>query len=115
MKNLKALRKKNKISQVDLARTMHVTQTTVSRWETGEIAPDAETIEQLADFFSVSVDYLLGRDTKEGNGDAIDPEVLEYIEELKNRDDLQMLIVAARDVTKEDIEKAIKIIKALKD
>ena len=112
---LKEIRKIKGLTQKQVAEHIGITQNAYSYWETGRNKIDNESLKKLADFFGVSVDYLLGRDTIEGSGENVDPEVLEYIEELKKRDDLQMLIVAARDVTKEDIEKAIKIIQALKD
>jgi transcriptional regulator with XRE-family HTH domain len=115
IKRLREVRKKKGLTQKQVAEHIGITQNAYSYWETGRNKIDNESLNKLADFFGVSVDYLLGRDTTEGGGDPVDPEVLEYIDELKKRDDLQMLIVAARDVTKEDIEKAIKIIQALKD
>ena len=68
---LAELRKKANISQASLAKKFKVTQHTVSRWETGDREPDNETLSKLADFFDVTIDYLLGRNTLEIN--AIDP------------------------------------------
>lgn len=61
MKSLKTLRKNRKVSQVQLANALHVTQATVSRWESGEVVPTTDYLEQLAEFFGVTTDYLLGR------------------------------------------------------
>lgn len=58
---LKDLRKSKKISQYVIAKLCNVTQTTVSKWEKGERDPDTETLIILADYFNVTVDYLLSR------------------------------------------------------
>ncbi|TCP61237.1 helix-turn-helix domain-containing protein [Baia soyae] len=55
------LRKKNKLSQEQLAKKFGVGRSTVAMWETGDRTPDADTIQKLADFFDTSTDYLLGR------------------------------------------------------
>lgn len=61
MEKLKEIRKSKKISQKEFAEHMNVAQNTVSRWETGERLMDSDTLVKAADFFNVSVDYLLGR------------------------------------------------------
>ncbi|TQI66756.1 XRE family transcriptional regulator [Clostridium sp. KNHs216] len=61
MEQLKTLRKQKKISQKKLAEDLHVTQATVSRWETGDMLPTIDILNEIADYFGVSVDYLLGK------------------------------------------------------
>ena len=58
---LKALRKERKISQVRLAIDLNLNQNTVSRYENMEREADYKTLILLADYFNVSIDYLLGR------------------------------------------------------
>lgn len=53
------LRKKKKMTQQDLADQLHVSNKTISRYETGEGLPDIETLKMMADIFGVSTDYLL--------------------------------------------------------
>ena len=59
---LKELRKKKKISQLKLALDLNMNQNTVSRYETMEREADYETLIKLADYFDVTLDYLLGRE-----------------------------------------------------
>ena len=59
---LRLLRKKHSLTQVHFAQILNVANGTVAMWETGKREPDFETILRIADFFHVSVDYLLGRD-----------------------------------------------------
>ena len=58
---LKELRQQHGISQLKLAMDLSVNQNTISRYETGEREADYKTLIRIADYFDVSVDYLLGR------------------------------------------------------
>lgn len=58
---LKELRKKRKISQLKLAMDLNMNQNTISRYETMEREADYRTLILFADYFDVSLDYLLGR------------------------------------------------------
>ncbi len=59
--NIRALREDRDLKQRELAALLHVSQNTYSQYETGTIALTAEHLVLLADFYGVSVDYLLGR------------------------------------------------------
>ena len=72
----------------------------------------AETLSKIAVYFDVSVDFLLGNEQKEKpliNGDE---ELTEYLEELKNRPEMRMLFSLTKGATKEEVEKAVRIIEA---
>lgn len=58
---LRELRKKKNISQVHLAMKLDMTQNSISRYESGAREADYRTLIAFADFFNVSLDYLLGR------------------------------------------------------
>ena len=58
---IKELRKKNQLTQVELAQKLNVTKGTVSTWETNSRTPSFDTLEQLCDMFRVGMDYLMGR------------------------------------------------------
>jgi len=57
---IKALREERGISQAQLARDMDIMQSAVGNWEAGVRKPSAKKIVQLADYFCVTADYLLG-------------------------------------------------------
>lgn len=59
---LRELRKQKKLSQSALAEIVGMSQATVASWENGTRKPDVETVSYLADYFGVTVDYLMGRD-----------------------------------------------------
>lgn len=58
---LKTLRKKRRISQLKLAIDLNMNQNSISRYENGEREADYETLIRFADYFNVSIDYLLER------------------------------------------------------
>lgn len=58
---LKELRNKKKISQVKLSIDLNLNQNTISRYENGLREADYKTLILFADYFDVSLDYLLGR------------------------------------------------------
>lgn len=58
---LKELRKSRGISQLKLAIDLNMNQNSISRYENGEREADCATLILFADYFDVSVDYLLGR------------------------------------------------------
>ena len=59
---LKELRMNKRLSQRELASLFKVSTGTVGNWEVGTREPDYATLTKLANFFGVSVDYLLGRE-----------------------------------------------------
>lgn len=58
---LKELRKSRGISQLKLAMDLNMNQNSISRYETGEREADYATLIKFADYFNVSIDYLLER------------------------------------------------------
>ncbi len=58
---LKEIRKAKGISQLKLAMELNTSQNTISRYETGEREPGLVELINIADYFDVSIDYLLER------------------------------------------------------
>ena len=67
MKNLKKLRKQRKISQLKLALDLGMNQNSISRYENGQREADYMTLIMIADYFDVSIDYLIGREDNHNN------------------------------------------------
>lgn len=61
LQNLKNIREDNDVKQRTLAKHLGVSQNTYSQYENGVISISPEMLIKLADYFDVSVDYLLGR------------------------------------------------------
>ena len=68
---IKDLRNKRRITQTDLAKGVHVTQQTITAWESGRAVPNATTLESIANYFNVSSYYLLGRTNKPISDDQL--------------------------------------------
>ena len=58
---LRELRKARNVSQLKLAMDLNTNQNTISRYETGDREPGIAELINIADYFDVSVDYLLER------------------------------------------------------
>ena len=61
MKRIKELRKQHGLSQIELGKVLNIAQNTLSAYERGSRDPDTDTLASIAQYFGVSVDYLLGR------------------------------------------------------
>lgn len=91
---LKMLRAEKQVNQVEIANFLQIDRSTYGKYETGDSSPDYDKLIKLADYFCVSIDYLLGRtevknplDTiaahHDGGGTDWTEEELESIEEFK--------------------------------
>ena len=82
---IKELRLLNGFNQVELAKRLGLTKQTISNWENNNIQPSIEMLEALADLFSVSTDYLLGRENnRELNSTGLTNEQLNHIQQIIN-------------------------------
>lgn len=61
---LKSLRTAKGLTQDELGKVLKISRSTVGMYENGSREPDYETLESIADYFNVDIDYLLGRTTK---------------------------------------------------
>ena len=83
---LKKLRKARKISQLKLALDLNMNQNTISRYENMEREADYETLVKFADYFGVSLDYLLGRTDDFNKPTDEAREVISYYNQLTKLD-----------------------------
>ena len=58
---IRELRLMHRLSQTELAKSLHVSQQVITKWENGKSEPSSSAINNLASYFDVSADYLLGR------------------------------------------------------
>ena len=112
---LRELRQMRGYSQEELAKQLGLSKSAISMYERGARTPDFETMELLADFFNVDMNYTLGKVI--GSTYYIKPEAAEAAEaakELYERDELRVLFDAARDVSEEDIRYVATLLEKLK-
>jgi len=115
---LKTLRQQTGVSQAELAQAIGVDQSSVGKYEgAAQVIPSAEVLVRIADYFGVSVDYLLGRTMYPTPSEQIndDPELTEYLHHLANRKEMRMLFKTTKNTTKADVEEAVRIIEAIRN
>ncbi|MBQ8606129.1 MAG: helix-turn-helix transcriptional regulator [Clostridia bacterium] len=61
MNRIRELRENAELRQIDVANATGIDQKTLSNYETGKTNPDSYSLIKLADFFGVSIDYIVGR------------------------------------------------------
>lgn len=104
----KQLRISSGYTQIEMAQKLGISRSTIGMYETGAREPDFETLEAIADFFNVDIDYLIGRTDKT----TILPESSYYFNEdarelaefMFKNPEYKVLFDASRKVKKEDIE-----------
>ena len=102
------------ITITELCRQSGASRASLSDLKMGRKASlSASTLSKIAATLEVSVDYLLGNATAQAagliNGDE---ELTEYLEQLKTRPEMRMLFSQTKGASKEDVEKAVRIIEA---
>jgi transcriptional regulator with XRE-family HTH domain len=117
---LRQLRKEKGLTLEQLAQALATTKATLSRYENNERKPKAEFVQQLAGYFHVSVDYLLGR-TDIRNSDVIeeaikdDPELERIWNMLSNREDVRLMFKKIADLKPADVKRILKIIEIVEE
>ena len=120
---LKALRKKKGLTQRELAADLGVALSTIAMWETANREPDLATIKRIADYFKISIEELVNDEIELDlscnsmlkNNARFDEEIISLRNILHSRPEMQMLFSISKSASKEDVEKAIRIIEALRN
>lgn len=123
-RRLRELLEARDMNQNELAKVLHVSESTVGKWTLGKSMPRTMgVIQQIADFFNVGKSYLLEEDAAPGSHDDhmterpyyLDPEVAEMANELKENPDMRILFDASRKLSKQDMKTVINMVKAITD
>ena len=69
MKQLKELRKRQKITQKDLATALNLDPSSISKYESDSASPSPEVLLKISSYFNVSIDYLLQNESSVNNSD----------------------------------------------
>ncbi len=118
---LRSLREERGYSQKEIASALNVATSTYNQWETGKREPDYETLRRIADYFHVTTDYLLGRESpvsaengqKEKAVDKDGPEANGGLNMDALTPDERAILDLLRQVPDEDLPAAHRAIKAL--
>ena len=99
----------------DVVRATGITKSTFSDWKSGRSEPKKEKLQKIADFFDVSLDYLMtGKEKEGGETYYINEETKEIAQKVFENKNLRMLMDSAQDATPEDIETVHSMLLALK-
>ncbi len=103
----KQLRTAKGMTQGELADALGITRSRLSMYELGQREPDFETLEMIADYFNVDIDYLMGRTNKTTvlpESYYLDPDARDLAEFLHKNPKYKVLFDASRKVKPDDIE-----------
>lgn len=92
-----------------------ISKSLVTKWKNNRTdVPSPDVLRKLSKYFNLPVSDLMDEEQKEKPLVNDDEELTEYLEILKNRPEMRMLFQLSKDATKEDVEKAVRIIEALR-
>lgn len=106
-----------------VAKETGVSRSTLAAWKKGEYTPKIDKLKKIADYFGVPLATLTGEQSSsvqkgelstKTNGYYVDKETAEYAEMLRTRPSARLLFSAAKDISKEDMQKAVEYIEFLK-
>lgn len=102
-KNIRKLRENAGINQRDFAKMLDIGNTTLSQYESGARIPSDEVKIKIADYFDVSIDYLLGREREDGIVEIVTRE--DAVDQLKR---INKILLDEGAITEEEYKYGIK-------
>ena len=117
MNRIRELRKSKRLSQMELAEILHVSQSSLSGYERGAFEPEIDTLKAIADYFKVSIDYVVG-----GSADNVVPfsgsvNIAETEEptpiEAMPSEEWRSLAPGWHNMTKEERQRVVAVVKAM--
>lgn len=108
--NLRFLRKKAGLTQAELAKKLHIKQYNVSDYEIGRIEPSIPMLIKFADYYKVSVDYLIGHREKVEKTQATESDINAYVDEMRIDKYLMKIYADIKDLDPDNKKKATDIL-----
>lgn len=102
MQNLKSLRQEKGYSQLEMAGELGIPQSTYQQYEAGINEPKLSTLIQIADYFDVSIDYLIGRTNVREPWDKAGDRVIAELSSLRNSRAKEAILALLREIRQED-------------
>ena len=114
--------KERELTAYRVSKDTGISQASLADWRKGRSKPKIDKLQKLSEYFGVSISYLTGEsdeidDTQQmhvPNGYYVDKETAEYAEMLRTRPGARLLFSAAKDISKDDLQKAVEYIEFLK-
>lgn len=114
--------KEKELTAYRVSKDTGISQASLADWRKGRSKPKIDKLQKLSEYFGVSIQYLTGESNKiddtqqmqAPNGYYVDKETAEYAEMLRTRPGARLLFSAAKDISKDDLQKAVEYIEFLK-
>ncbi len=105
--------KKREKTPNGVAKELKISSGSITAWKNGRV-PKWQTLEVLSSYFGTSVEELISNKEKEPQSHSNESDELnEYLEEIRTRPEMKMLFSVTKNASKEDVEKAVKVIEAM--
>ncbi|MTI47974.1 MAG: helix-turn-helix domain-containing protein [Firmicutes bacterium] len=116
-KRLKKLRLERNLLQKELARVLGVSNGAIGMWENGKRTPDYELLQNISEYFNVSLDYLIGKSNVRNPNTTynLTDKEKELLEKIKNDPEIYILFQDLQNASKQEIKKLIKTWNFLKE
>ncbi len=110
---IESLRKERKISQGNLEKELGFSNGSISKWKTS--MPKPERLQKIADYFGVTVDYLMTGNESDGKERYYtNDETASIAQEIFDNKELRLLFDAAKDAQPDDLQTVHQMLLALK-
>lgn len=107
----------NDVTAYKVSAETGINRSTFSDWKSGRSKPSMAKLKKIADYFNVTVDYLMtGKDpvTSEDTPYYNDPEVRQIANDIYQNEDLRILMDASRDISSDDLRMITDLVRKIK-
>jgi transcriptional regulator with XRE-family HTH domain len=109
------LLQKYKVTAYKVGKETGIAGSTFTAWKNGISSPKPEKLQKIAEYFGVSIDYLMGAETKSELNIALTEEELKRLQILKLNDKVRVLLDETQDLKPSDIDFVLEMISKLKN
>lgn len=108
------LLKKHKVTAYRVSKETGIATATLTQWKNGTSIPKQDKLQKIADYFNVTLDYLMGVERDENVQYYLNNETREIAQEIFENKDLKILFDASRKAKPEDLKLIIEMAKRFK-
>lgn len=108
------LLQKHGVSTYKVSKETGIAQSVFSSWKNGISTPKQDKMQKIADYFNVSVDYLMTGEEKSNDKYYLNDETAEMADKIFHNKELRLLFDAAQDAEPEDLSTVHQMLLALK-
>jgi len=112
--NFERLCKERNVTPSQVSRSTGIATSTLTNWKKGNYTPKMEKLQKIADYFSVPVDFLTGRNFDQQKEYYVNEEAARMAQRIFETKGLRTLFDAAEDASPKDLELAAQLLKRLK-